>query len=232
MSNDLERSKGMALDPFTPDNYPDLWKLAGHLSNSGILPRALEGKPGAVLSIMSRGMFLGIPWAVAVQEAYVVHGRVCWPASILAAIVSTSPEFEFFEILEADDEHATVEAKKHRWDKPREYTVDMAQARTAGYLDGKHSEQWKLRPRFMLIAMARREAARMWDPVRCAGLYTPEELEAGRGVRLETPEASNRLVAGDLAPVQEPAAEPVEPEENAPGWEAAKDRGLIAGDGS
>ncbi len=213
MSNDLQ-PKGSQLQPghsvldvMTPGNYADWWRLAGNLSESGILPNALNGKAGAVLSIIARGAFLGIPWPIAVQEAYVVQGHVCWPAAILASIVATSPEFEFFEILEADDEHAVVEAKKHRWDKPRQYAVDMGDAKRAGYLDGKHSEQWRLRPRFMLIAMARREAARMWDPVRCAGLYTLEELETARAPR-DYQMSASLLEPADLIPADSMILEP------------------------
>lgn len=215
MSNDLQPktphlpTSTSVMDVMTPGNYNDMWRLAGNLSESGIVPDALAGKAGAVLSIMARGAFLGIPWPIAVQEAYVIHGRICWPSSILASIVATSPEFEFFEILEADDRHAVIEAKKHRWDKPRLYPVDMDDAKRAGYLDGKHSDQWKLRPRFMLIAMARREAARMWDPVRCAGLYTLEELEAGRAPRnREAP--TDLLEPADLVPVESTTPAPLD----------------------
>lgn len=172
------------LVPFSPQSFDAAWKLAYHLSKSGIVHDGLKNSPGAVLSVMDRGQRLGIPWSIAVQEAHCVYGKVGWPAAILAAICDTSPTFEYFEVVEADNQHATVEAKMPRWDKPRRYTVTIDDARDAGFLDGKHASGWtSKRPMPNLIAMARREAARMWDPARCAGLYTPDELEAFREER-------------------------------------------------
>lgn len=170
-----------SLMPFSPQNFKDAWKLAHYLSLSGIVASGLKNNPGAVLSVMSRGAHLGIPWPVAVQEAHVIHGKVGWPAALLAAICDTSPTFEYFEVVEADNESATVEAKKPRWPKARRYTVTIEDAKDMGFMDKKHSELWtSKRPMPMLIAMARREAARLWDPARCAGVYTPDELLAAR----------------------------------------------------
>lgn len=213
------------LMPFAPATFNAAWKLAWHLSKSGIVSQGLQGNAGAVLSVMARGAYLGIPWAIAVQEAHVVHGKVGWPASVLAAICDTSPTFEYFEVVEADNEHAVVEAKKPRWTEPQRYEVTLEDANAMGFMDGKHSKLWtSKRPMPMLVAMARREAARLWDPARCAGIYTPDELEATRSDRqlseapgAKTAELARRLGAGNppaviAAPAELEAAPEREPE--------------------
>lgn len=169
-----------ALAPFTPQTFEQFMEVARMVSESGIVQRELQQKPGACAALMMRGAKLGLDWATAVTEGYVVHGRVAWPAAIIAAAIETSPAFEYFEVVEASNESATVEAKKHTWAEAKRYTVTLEDARAMGFMDGKHSKLWTgPRPMQMLVAMVRREAGRLWDPVRCAGLYSPEELALG-----------------------------------------------------
>jgi hypothetical protein len=170
--------------PFSPNDFEKMWRLADKISNSGIVPKGLEGNAGGCFAVMARGTLMGLHWSVAIQVAYVVEGRVGWPADVMAGLVDSSPDFEYFDVVEADGDHAVVEAKKKRWDAPRRHAVTIEDARRAKYLDGKHSKQWELRPFFMLTAMARREAARLWDPKRFAGIYTPDELEVASEARL------------------------------------------------
>ncbi len=186
------------LSPFAPRTFADAWKLAHHIANSGIVPDELKGSAGAVLSVMARGAVLGVHWSVAIQTFHVVKGKVGLPADLMAGICNTDPEFEYFEFVEGDDESATVEAKKHRWDKPRQYHVTIEEARKAGYLDGKHSALWKTRPRTMLRHMATREAARQWNQARLSGLYDRDELTGPAGAKDVTPAVAvkvSRLLA-------------------------------------
>lgn len=176
------------LMPFTPKSFDEAWKLAHHLSNSKVVPEGLRGNGGAVLSVMARGAVLGVHWSVAVQAFYTVYDKVSIPADILAGCCDSDPAFDYFEVVEATDTYAVVEAKKKRWDAPRQYKVTLEEAITAGFLDGKHSALWgkvngegkplpgNHRRRTMLAHMAQREAARLWNPARFAGLYTPDEL--------------------------------------------------------
>lgn len=208
--DELAKLDQTSMMPFNPTDFNGAFKLAGFLSESGVVPDDLKGNAGAVLSVMARGAQVGLHWSVAVQEAYVVYGRVGWPAAIIAALVDTSPAFEYFEIVEATNETCTVEAKKHRWKEPRRHTVTMEDAQRAGFLDGKHSEQWTLRPFYMLQAMARREAGRMWDPGRLAGVYDVDELKAmkqRRSAELPAKTATSSLTAfGGEAPALPAAA--------------------------
>lgn len=160
--------------PFSPRSFEEAWKIAHYVSKSGIVNDGLKNNPGAVLAVMASGENIGVHWSVAVQKAHVIYGRVGWPADLLAGVCDR--DFEYFEVIECDNEHAVVEAKMKRWSEPRRYPVTIEDAKDAGFLDGKHSAIWKSRrPMPMLIAMARREAARLWHS-KLAGVYTPDEL--------------------------------------------------------
>jgi hypothetical protein len=205
------------LAAFNPKNLEEARWIAASVAKSGIVPDALKNNPGAVLAVMARGAQLGIHWSVAVQTFYVVYGRVAIPADIFAACCDTDPGFEYFEVVESDEDHAVVEGKRKRWSGPRRYEVTIQDAVQAGYLDGKHSELWgtyengkfggkKRRPRIMLAHMAQREAARLWHPSRFAGLYAPDELvDAPKNV---TPLAATVKVA-DVLRLPESQAAPV-----------------------
>lgn len=180
-----------AMANYQPTGIQGAFKLAGDLAASKIVPRELQGDPAAVFSIMARGELLGLHWSVSVQTLYVVHGRVGLPAEIMAGICAADPEFEYFEVVEATNEKATVEAKKVRWQEPRRHTVTIEDAVRAGYLDGKHSALWgrlgrdgkpdpncQHRRVTMLRHMAEREAARMWNQKTFAGLTSRDEMVA------------------------------------------------------
>lgn len=202
-----------SMSAFNPQDFNKAWALAQAVAKSGVVAAGIQGNAGSTFAVMARGALMGIHWSVAVTEAYVVNGRVGWPAAVMEALIDRSPAFEFFEVLEAADTYAVVEAKKHRWSEPRTYRVTLEEAKKAGYLDGKHSEMWLKRPKLMLIAMARREAARMWDPGRMAGVYSVEEImAAGPRALAEMPRVTATAALESLAGGSE-NAEVVEAEE-------------------
>lgn len=224
------REKGTAassLLAFSPASFADAMELASVVCNSGIVAEGLAGKPGATITVMARGATLGIPWPTAVTVGHVVHGRVGWPAEVLHAVVERAPEVEYFEVKYADNEKATVIAKAERWKEEREHTVTMDDAKAMGFLDGKHSKLWMgARPRPMLIAFARREAAREWFPALTLGLVTVDELEdEGAGEKNVTPAATAtaqlEAFAGADKPTQEPQEASDEPENGKPAPEVA-----------
>lgn len=178
---------------YEPRSFAQALEFAGMLCQSKIVPEHLQQDPGAVLVIMARSRALDIHWSVGFQEIYHVYGRLAYSANLISALCQTDPEFEFFDVVECDDTHATVEAKKKRWTEAKQYTVTIDEAKKAGYLDGKHSAVWKARPKIMLGHMASREAGRLWNKARMMGIYAPEELE--REVVDVTP------AAPELAPV-------------------------------
>lgn len=213
--------------PFTPTDFAGAWKLADFLSKSGIVADGLAGNAGACFAVMARGSLMGMQWAVAVTEAHVVHGRVGWPAAVMDALIDTSPAFEYFEVFHADNEKAIIEAKKHRWSEPRRYEFTIEDAEIAGYLNTDkaagqvYSQVWQKRRKLMLIAAARREAARMWDPARFAGMYTPEELAGSPRAFADAPKATAALESFGAQPAltsgePEVVHPPTEPDTESP----------------
>lgn len=181
-----------AMMPFNPRNFEAAWRLSDQLSRSGVVSDGLAGKPGAVLAVMARGAALGIHWSLAVTEMHVIKGKIVMPAAIIAGLIETSPKFEWFEVVESTETSCTVQAKARHWPEPRTYTVTIEEARKAKYLD--KPGPWQTRPRVMLAAMARREAGRLWDPARLAGIYAPEEIEASIAERVAETEARTAQV--------------------------------------
>ncbi len=195
--------------PFNPKDFTDMWKLAKLLSESGVVAQSLEGDGGGVFALMARGAQMDIHWSVAITEGYVVNRKIGWSAALMDGLIETSPSFEYFEVAEATAKKVAVEAKRPRWDTARKYEVTIEEAQAAGYLNpqGHYSKVWQTRPKLMLIAMARREAARMWDPARFAGLYTYDELMA-QGLRVDakaTLSATAALESFGAAPAALPA---------------------------
>ena len=63
-------------------------------------------------------------------------------------------------------------------DKPVvQYAVE--EAKEAGFLDGKHSEQWFKRRKVMLMWFAARECARLYWGDALWGMHGPDEVEHG-----------------------------------------------------
>ncbi len=100
----------------------------------------------------------------AAQHAFVVHGRLSWSAIFAMALVQKHPETREFRFVnqQCDARRATLRFErigKHA--EKGEYVVTIEEARAAGFLDGKHSEQWTKRAKVMLMAVAARECSRL-----------------------------------------------------------------------
>ena len=203
----IENVGESSLMPFSPTTFQQAWNLAHHLSLSQVTSDGLRGNGGAVLSVMATGAQLGIHWSIAVQIAFVVKGRVTWPAQAIAGLMDSAPGWEYFDVVDADNESATVEGKRTRWSEPRRYTVTIEDARGMGFMDGKHSQLWtSKRPMPMLIAMARREAARLWDPGRMMGIFDPDEIIDLQAIQSANPAPA--LAGGSTAGLSALAALP------------------------
>lgn len=230
-------SQETMLAPFTPVDFDDALKMAELISNSGVVAGNLAKNPGGCFAAMAYGAALGFHPIIAVQKLHVIPqkgggNKVGMPADMMAAVCEADPEFEFFDVVYADDVEALVHAKKKSWGEPhpkaacecgcggRQYKVTIQEAITAGYLDGKHSALWGKvdengkeypkgpphRRRIMLAHMAVRESARLWNKKRMAGVYTPDELASGSGpVAITTASAAPSAAAIIGAPADKSA---------------------------
>lgn len=71
----LERAVADLPDVPGRDEFLTLCQLARVYSQSGIVPRALKGKPADVLVVLMTGRDLGIPLTAALRKVYVIEGQ-------------------------------------------------------------------------------------------------------------------------------------------------------------
>lgn len=162
-----------------PHSIDDAWRLATMAIRARVLPQ--WGLTEQAAMVIMAGRERGIPAFTALQNGYVVKGKLGWSAMLLAAQVASAPECEYFEISATSAKAATVVSKRRgRPERALTYTLD--EARQAGLVksnidrNGDESCQWLKRPATMLRWAALREAARAFWPERCVGMYTPAEL--------------------------------------------------------
>ena len=66
--------------------------------------------------VLWTGKELGLSTMTALRHLYVVHGRVSMSAEMMRARAMASPDCEYLEVIESDEEHAVIEVK--RKDRP------------------------------------------------------------------------------------------------------------------
>lgn len=158
-----------------PEGYLDQMKMAGAVSESGLLPAHLRGKPANVLVILAGARALNISWFWATQSLYVVEGKLSYSAELMRGLVIRAGHK--FRILEATDKVATVQiVRSDDEDHPFTYSFTMDDAKKA---ELSSRSTWKKFPAPMLLARATSFAVRSYCPDVLFGVvYTPEELGA------------------------------------------------------
>ena len=200
MSNAIEVHQG---SPFEPQNLQQAMELARMLSGSGLLPRALQGKPADTLVIMLKGHELGLSPMQAISGISVIQGKAVVEAATMVGLCLRRRDVcEFFRLVSGDDRIATFETKRINSERvTMSFTID--EAKRAGLL-GK--DNWRNYPAAMLRARASSGLARAVYPDLTAGMYDPDEVAA--------PPVNSR-VATEVRPVafeevKEPTIEPDE----------------------
>jgi 5'-3' exonuclease len=173
------------LNPFAlePRNPKDAWDAAVSLFESRLYPQ--YPNPQAILAVVMEGRTLGLPGPTALKNAYIVSGRVGWSARLLRGLCLKHAQIcEYFDIAESTPERATAKVK--RIGRPELIVqTTLAEAQKRGLVRG--GSKWAQDPLSMCVADVERRGARLVFPDIVAGLWTPEELEAGadeRGLEL------------------------------------------------
>ncbi len=173
------------LNPFAlePRNPKDAWDAAVSLFESRLYPQ--YPNPQAILAVVMEGRTLGLPGPTALKNAYIVSGRVGWSARLLRGLCLKHAQIcEYFDIAESTPERATAKVK--RIGRPELIVqTTLAEAQKRGLVRG--GSKWAQDPLSMCVADVERRGARLVFPDIVAGLWTPEELEAGadeRGIEM------------------------------------------------
>lgn len=162
---------------YTLDLAPDAWQLASKVANTEFVPKALRGKPEAVLACILAGAEAGVSPMQALSKIHVVDGRPAMSAELMRALVLRHGHEIWIEDLTTTA--CTVAGCRSGSARTSRVTWTMDDARTAG-LSAK--DNWRKYPRSMLQARATAELCRMIFPDVLAGIsHTLEELQDGDG---------------------------------------------------
>jgi hypothetical protein len=195
-----EVATGLSLKGFEPESVQQAFELASVLSRSGLIPRALQGKPSDVLIILLTGRELGISSMQAIRGMHVIEGKVAMSADMMVALAVRSEVCEYFRLVSNTDDEATYETKR-KGAAPVTFSFTKADAERAKLLT--KAGPWITYRRAMFRARAASGLARAVYPDLMLGIYDSDsgELEA------PSPPPSGDLVRVEAQPP--PGTEPV-----------------------
>lgn len=186
-----------------PRDADEAYTVACQLANSGMVPRAYQGRPDMILVAIQMGSELGFSPIMALSSIAVVNGTPCmWGDGLLAKVLDDELMEDIDETFEGeygkDDFTAicTVSRKGMKKEKVRSFSI--ADAKLAGLWS--KSGPWKQYPKRMLQLRARAFALRDVFPDVLKGLKVREEVEDYSG----TPLDNQRTVAQAKSVFQKP----------------------------
>lgn len=159
----------------SPQNLNEAMQLAEIMSNSEMVPKDFQGKPGNVLVAVQMGADIGLAPMQAIQNIAVINGRPALWGDAVKAIVLASPLCEKFE--ETIDEATMTAYTKVKRKGHEEKVVSFSQKDAeAAKLWGK-AGPWTNYPKRMLQMRSRGFAARDEFADVLKGLAVAEELQ-------------------------------------------------------
>jgi hypothetical protein len=161
---------------YEPADLPALVKYAQWMMEASLLPKHIR-TPQDVVLIVQFGHDYGMTPQQAIQNLYVVEGKVTMPANIAIGRAMGHGACEYLMCVETTTTQATWEGKRKGYPSPSRLTYTIEQARDAK-LTGK--QNWQKHPAEMLRARAGMQLVRVLFPDILAGIYDPDELGADR----------------------------------------------------
>lgn len=169
-----QSSRSMILEKSNVDSLLHLGKL---MTASGFFQDSKQAAQAAVKILAGRELGLG-PMA-SMTGVYIVKGRPCLSANMMAAVIAASP-LHRYRVKELTSTSCTLlffrrYALGDSWEEQGDSTFTLDDAKTAGLLG---NQTWKAYPRNMLFARAMSNGARWYCPDLFSGVppYLPEEL--------------------------------------------------------
>lgn len=157
---------------------PEAWKLASRVADTDFVPKALRGKPEAVLACILAGHEAGISPMQALAKIHVVEGRPAMAAELMRALVMRAGHDVWIE--ESTSTRVVICGQRAGSERVSKVAWTMDDAKRAN-LAGKNN--WRSYPRAMLLARATAELCRALFPDVLAGIsHTIEELADGDDV--------------------------------------------------
>lgn len=159
---------------YEPADLTQLIKYAQWMMAASLLPKHIR-TPQDVVLIVQFGYDYGMTPQQALQNLYVVEGKVTMPANIAIGRAMGHPACEYLMCVETTPTQATWEGKRKGYPAPTRLTYTIEQARDAK-LTGK--QNWQKHPAEMLRARAGMQLVRVLFPDILVGIYDPDELGA------------------------------------------------------
>lgn len=172
-----DERKGSALAAFEPQNFEQLMKFSEWISKSGLIPKALQGKPHDIAIVIMKGKDLNISSMQALGGINVIDGKAVVSAELMIGLVKRVPSVcEYLRCKETTEKSATWVAKRRGAEDETSLTYTLDDAAKAGLL-GKNN--WKGHPKAMLRWRAGAGLARAEFPELTMNMLTDDEaLEA------------------------------------------------------
>lgn len=199
---------------YEPADLPALVKFAQWLMDASLLPKHIRS-PQDVVLLVQFGHDYGMTPMQAIQNLYVVEGKVTMPANIAIGRAMGHPACEYLMCVETTPTQATWEGKRKGYPAPTRLTYTIEQARDAK-LTGK--QNWQKHPAEMLRARAGMQLVRVLFPDILAGIYDPDELGADRQPE-PLPTTATQIHRAPQAPrsdIEDAEFEEAEPASNSP----------------
>jgi hypothetical protein len=163
---------------WTPRNIEDAVRLAGHIAQSGLVPKQYVGKPESVLVAMMFGDELGMGPMAALQSIQVINGTPSLFGDAPLALCRRHSDWEGIEETYVDDPKHGLTAVctvKRRGEPVHTERFSVAEAKLAG-LWGK-AGPWTQYPKRMLRFRARGYALRDVFPDAIKGMGIVETAD-------------------------------------------------------
>lgn len=192
------------------DNYEKLLAVAETFSNSALVPKQYQGRPGDVLVALQFGNEIGLNTLQSLQNIAVINGRPSlWGDAALALVRGSGKCEDFYEEFEGSGKEfkAIAVAKRDGREHRREFSYE--DANRAGYL--KKTGPWTTHPKRMMQMRARAFLLRDVFPDVLAGVALGEEQQDLEPIDV-TPKNQNAFKAAlseipSTSPTVNPSAE-------------------------
>lgn len=135
---------------------------------------AAYGTPEAVLLAIMAGRELGISTMAALRSIHIIEGKPTMSAALMAGLVLRSKSCKQFEVIERTNERATIRIWREGWEKPRDVSYSVDDAKRAGRV--KQGSGWEKNPADMCVARCQAIGARLGWPDILANVYLADEL--------------------------------------------------------
>lgn len=170
----MNNGNALATQPVSRDEWQIMLEQAGALVKSGFLPKDVSTAEKAT-AIILKGRELNVPPMHALSTIVVIQGKPTVSPELMAALVERDYGPQALIVEETTDSACVVSCWKPGWNRRREVTFTIEDAKRAGLLG---NQTWQKYPDAMLRSRAISKACKTYFQASIGGMYTSEEMGA------------------------------------------------------